>query len=825
VGVTFLEETFSAAGAPPAHRLHQRAARAVLRVLLPEPGAAIKGHLRAQAELQEAAGYAARPRDFAELLELLDRELRLITPSDPEQAAAEADPSADTPAGAAPAPGRFYQLTHDYLVPSLREWLTRKQRETRRGRAELRLAELAAWYQGKPEARRLPAWWEWLNIRLLTRKREWTETQRQMMRRARRYHVTRGAVLAVCLLLLGWIGWEWNGRHEARRLHDRVLEATTEEVPGVVSEAAPYRRWLDPLLRASYAEAEAGGNARKQLHASLALLPSEPDRQIDYLVGRLLTGGPEEVLILRKALRPHREKLSERLWTALNDPKIDPGVRLRAAAALALYTPEDGRWGAVSGHVAARLVAEDALSLGRWAEALRPVGMALLKPLAGFVLEEGRSAAERRALALIYAGYAEGQPDGFALLEKVLAEGSGPAATQAEKLALARRQANAAVALAVVGRWERVWPLFRHREDPTPRTYLIDRLGPSGAEAGALTARLDRESDVSARGALLLALGDFGPERLPQSERDLLTPRLVELYRDDPDPGVHGAAGWLLRHWGRQAEVGKIDRLLQTGKPNGRRHWYVNGQGQTMTLVPPGEFEMGEGKRRKKVRLEQGFALSSREVTVAEFLLFRKGHRVEARSARTADCPVNLVSWYDAAAYCNWLSEQEGIPPEQWCYLPNEKGKYAAGMRVKADALKLTGYRLPTSAEWEYACRAGSVTRWSMGEGKELLGRYAWSQANAGVRSHPVGLLRPNDWGLFDLHGNVWEWCQGRCDNQGREPQVGAKEDRVDGSWYRQMRGGTFLDRPEDMGSSRLNWNRPEHATGADGFRLARTVP
>src|SRR5262249_30209476 len=271
------------------------------------------------------------------------------------------------------------------------------------------------------------------------------------------------------------------------------------------------------------------------------------------------------------------------------------GVRLRAAVALALYTPEDGRWDAVSGHVAARLVAEDALSLGRWAEALRPVGKALLKPLAGFVLEEGRGAAERRALALVYAGYAEGQPDGFAHLEKVLAEVSGPAATPAEKLALVRRQANAAVALAVVGRWERVWPLFRHREDPTLRTYLIDRLGPSGAEARALTARLDREPDASARRALLLALGDFGQDRLPMSERDLLTPRLVELYRDDPDPGIHGASGWLLRHWGRQGQVEEIDRLLQTGKPVGKRQWYVNGQGQTMALVPPGEFEMEEG--------------------------------------------------------------------------------------------------------------------------------------------------------------------------------------------------------------------------------------
>jgi len=411
------------------------------------------------------------------------------------------------------------------------------------------------------------------------------------------------------------------------------------------------------------------------------------------------------------------------------------------------------------------------------------------------------------------------------LLRRELDKRLAPGTNEDDKEKLARRQAGAAVALLRMGQDAPVWPLLRHGPDPGRRSYLIHWLHSRGADPLTLIRRLEVEPDVSARRALLLSLGEFGEKELSPGDREGALPALLGLYRNDPDPGIHGAAGWLLRHWGQQAEVGKIDRLLQTGKPAGERHWYVNGQGQTMALVPPGEFEMGEGKRRKKVRLERGFALSSREVTVAEFLRFRKGHRVEARSARTADCPVNLVSWYDAAAYCNWLSEREGIPPEQWCYLPNEKGKYAAGMRVKANALLLIGYRLPTSAEWEYACRAGSVTRWSMGEGKELLGRYAWSQANAGVRSHPVGLLRPNDWGLFDLHGNVWEWCQCRCDSQGREQPVGAKEERVDGSWYRQMRGGTYLDRPEDMGSSRLNWNRPEHSTGADGFRLARTVP
>jgi hypothetical protein len=152
VGVAFLEETFSAPTAPPQNRLHQGAARSVLKALLPEAGSDIKGNMRPRQDLLDASGYSGRPGDFEALLRVLDGELRLVTPTDPEGVEAG---------------GQYYQLTHDYLVPSLREWLTRKQKETRRGRAELRLAERAAAWNARPESRHLPAWWEWLSIRLM----------------------------------------------------------------------------------------------------------------------------------------------------------------------------------------------------------------------------------------------------------------------------------------------------------------------------------------------------------------------------------------------------------------------------------------------------------------------------------------------------------------------------------------------------------------------------------------------------------------------------------------------------------------------------------
>jgi hypothetical protein len=152
VGVTFLEETFTASTAPPPHRLHRKAAQAVLKALLPDAGTDLKGHMRSRQELLGASGYAHRPRDFDELLRILDSEIRLITPTDPEgkEGADEARPQAQSGQ-------KYYQLTHDYLVPSLRDWLARKQKETRRGRAELLLEDRAAVWNARPDNRQLPS--------------------------------------------------------------------------------------------------------------------------------------------------------------------------------------------------------------------------------------------------------------------------------------------------------------------------------------------------------------------------------------------------------------------------------------------------------------------------------------------------------------------------------------------------------------------------------------------------------------------------------------------------------------------------------------------
>ena len=295
VGLTFLEETFSASTAPPEHRLHQKAAQAVLKALLPESGTDIKGQMRSRQELLEASGYANRPRDFDDLIRILDPELRLITPTDPEGSSARIS---------RPAPsGQYYQLTHDYLVHSLRDWLTRKQRETRRGRAELRLAERSASWNAKPENRHLPSALEWANIRLLTRKKDWTEPQRRMMRRAGRVHGLRTLGVATLIALLTWGGIEGYGRLRASKLVESLQTASTADVPAIIRQLQGYRRWANPRLKTLVQNAD--DNSREKLHASLALLPVDAS-QLPFLEKHLLDATPAELPVIRDALKPHR---------------------------------------------------------------------------------------------------------------------------------------------------------------------------------------------------------------------------------------------------------------------------------------------------------------------------------------------------------------------------------------------------------------------------------------------------------------------------------------------------------------------------------------
>jgi hypothetical protein len=283
---------------------------------------------------------------------------------------------------------------------------------------------------------------------------------------------------------------------------------------------------------------------------------------------------------------------------------------------------------------------------------------------------------------------------------------------------------------------------------------LIERLGVSGlVDSKVLKNRLLVEKNTSAQRALLLALGGFAPEQ----HADLVS-ALIDMYRNDPDPGIHGAASWLLRTWKQADALARIDAELATDRPERRRDWYVDKHRQTFSVIHPLR-EPGGGD--KKPMPTYPFAIGVTEVRVSQFREFRSNHQVDERVVKSIDSPVNNVSWYDAAAYCNWLSEKAGMHADRWAYQPGKDKR----LELVPDYRERDGYRLPTEAEWEFACRAGAESPWSFGNSdEELGGRYCWwtgnTKVNGAHQCFPVASLKPNDFGLFDMHGSLMELCQ-----------------------------------------------------------------
>ncbi len=412
------------------------------------------------------------------------------------------------------------------------------------------------------------------------------------------------------------------------------------------------------------------------------------------------------------------------------------------------------------------------------------------------------------------------------------------------------RQSMAAVALAVLGQPAALRSALRHQMDPGLRTWTIQTIATLNLAPRVLHERLPwPELEAAERQAVLLAWAETTHvEEIPAAIRAGVLKNARQSFLDDSDPGVHSASELLIRRWKPDAlPVIPTGTRKLPGPGAGNRYWEEGPNGHTFAILPgPVDYWMGspvgedgrsESEQRHYRRVERSIAVATKEVTVIQFRKYKPGFTPEGRAAGDPGAVASGVSWYDAAGYCNWLSELAKIPPEEWCY-PKEIKR---GVKIEAAALARCGYRLPTEAEWEYFSRAGTDTSRFFGGADTFLSRYAWTWLNSKDRTYPPARLLPNEFGLFDTLGNVLEWCQngptdvrhayqdpypsGTLEQPAYDviPDVPAQaqDDQV---WH-YLRGASYEDSPYKARCAFRDEGPPDDGKTRWGFRVVRTLP
>ena len=240
----------------------------------------------------------------------------------------------------------------------------------------------------------------------------------------------------------------------------------------------------------------------------------------------------------------------------------------------------------------------------------------------------------------------------------------------------------------------------------------------------------------------------------------------------------------------------------------------TNSIGMELIEIPAGKFTMGspedekdrrENEAQVPVTLTKPFSLGKTEVTQGQWkeVMGSEPWKRQTNTIKGENVSASHVKYDDAADFCERLTDLE-----------RKAGK------LKADE----EYRLPTEAEWEYVCRAGTTTAFSFGDDESKLGEYAWFDGNAGDAgekyNHKVGLKKPNPWDLHDIHGNVFEWCS---DWYGEKLSGGTDPAGPNGGSYRMFRGGGWWYYAGSCRSAFRNYDVPSYRSGSLGFRVARS--
>ena len=854
LAIRYLDDTFSSSIAPLQHRQHRKAAQRVLRALLPPSGSHIRGAAVSRDKLFLESGYN-KQESFDALLHLLDFDLRLVTRVDQENDEGTVEDKPKCPK---------FQLTHDSLVGSLREWLHREDAASFRGRSRLALTERTSLWSTTQEPRQLPSLIEYLRIRLGTKPTQWSDTQRKMMQQAGRRHTWRTTLTAIAvgsLAVLFAATQRQTAQERVDALATRLRDARPERVAPIVEQLVA----AGPAARQSIAKAHTAVPANGEQPIWLGLASGRLTGKLSSVtLDWILRADSEELFVVQQVFADGLPlQIQKQFAERLNSNTSVPSQKIRAASLLSFSESQQLELSSETwDDIAIELIQLPPEWLSQWHRYLSGNAVNLKTPLLRLLSNTQDIDALARIRATLLA-FSSTDPEVLARLlvfdhakhfRKNLSlaqaadvqiivpyvvrlldeqhqetQSNQPSATRAVAV---DRVVRAAAALLEWSHATPVWPLFDGGADPTVRTALVAQLRKLGIAGRPLADfLLTQEARPTIRIGVMLALGEHPAEEIFSADDDRLIIRLRDWYRTDQHAGVHSTVQWLLEtQWQRPiTEKEQPSPLDVTSHRSG--DWFDDTEAGTMVALGPATFWMGTPDARRvfptEIRhqrhLEHRFAMATTEVTRQQFIAYRQNETDTA--ILSADVAAASITWHHATRFCNWLSQQAGYDKREWCYEPLNGATAEGAMKPVKNALNRRGYRLPTESEWEFACRAASATDWSFGNDAAMLDRYGWYRNNTDSGSEDsmtttnvIARLRPNDFGFFDMYGNVLEWCHN------------APSRYTDGKLHssfaslRAQRGG-HLTAPADLARSAVRYSDPPDAINSVyGMRIARTL-
>ena len=792
VGITFLEETFNSPNAPAVYRTHAVAVQGLLGALLPDPGLEIKGVKKSERHLADASGYADRPDEFGELITILHRELKLITAVS-EEKSETAPPEPDSETSSDNSGHMSYQLTHDYLVRPLRDWLTRKRKETRQGRAELMLKERVAIWRDKKENKQLPSLPETLSIYYYTPRSSWDTDERAMMAKSRRVHTSIwGGALAALITMLASVLFYTLNEKSGQLVNTLVDSGQGASIAFNIRDLRHYPKWF----------VHRHLNRKRE---ELSTKQTDDQKKISLKIAMDYFG------------LPSTETDSEKLIDMLNQSKNTDDEPSKGGTKVLFKLHRDDSLNVI-------------LALHNKREQLKKEFEDLQKEKS----DSQRFLRWRKQARIAIASLILGDDQSAKTLCSTKQPDLGPRSVFIDEFRN--------------WRFEKIASNFQTKQ-------IKDDYGLDLISLERRFSELDQEKssneDADLISAICLGLGGIDKENFP-ADLSFLKPIKNKLYKVHASAVVHCASQWLLETWGERPsneketsnprpllnpewkvlnhpsskDAKKIDSLsmifLRVPSPKSGKHtqdemWV----GATEIAHQVFEMFLDDICENLKLYERNQKYLPQQECEKFKDWWLMNREQMKGSTKPSPPIPWGHATYYDALRFCNWLSLKYDLEP---CYSfidRNTEEEDPEGQFEEWKAIQFnqsaSGFRLLCKSEWEAICRGSTETRFPAGsfmENDEILEQYVFCNDRYNrTELGRMGLTRPNQFGFFDLLGNAAEWITPEHESHDKPDPLGGG-----------LMGGSYEDKVSNFASfsREFLWNDANLERGDRSRRLIR---